>query len=249
MSMTRFDKIAAERTYHPVDVAAVAAALKASWDGCSVRRRHTNPHLRETVDPIDGHSARVVLIALALKPGLSRKAIIYALTHDLGEHAVADFSYMVKVENPQLAAELGGLEDKRRAALGYGVTSKDLVADEAATIKIADWIDAYLWMLRHERGLRHRQDWKDQRERVLKDSEWLGVAPLVRTILDKATQEANELDDVVAQAPISVGFDQGSPEGDETVVLVMKHGELNASDELVAKIAAIAAASGAQVFY
>lgn len=131
------------------------------WNACAVRRWHTNPHLRDTLDPIDGHSARVLIIALDLYPPLSREAMIYALTHDGGEHAVGDVSYEAKRKNPAFADMARSLEEEARIGLGFPAVTR--IDDRSKrVIKLADWLDSWLWMIRHKPGLRLRADWVKQ---------------------------------------------------------------------------------------
>ena len=75
-----------------------------------VRRWHSDPDLCHTVDPIDGHSARVARIILALHPSPSVALIRAALTHDDGESVTGDMSAVMKRNNPFIAAHLARAE-------------------------------------------------------------------------------------------------------------------------------------------
>lgn len=153
------------------------------WNACSVRRWHTNPHLRDTIDQIDGHSHRVAILALTLKPTLSRDAVIEALLHDLGEHAVGDLAYDAKKRNKRLAEDSAALEYAAIEKLGFDRPWLDPI--EAAILKVADWLDAWLWMLRHKPGLYNRADWQDQLQATIDTATECGVEAAVHALVDE----------------------------------------------------------------
>lgn len=159
--------------------------LRHVWNACLTRRWHTNAHLRDTVDPIDGHSMRVSVLVLKLRPQISREALIYALTHDLGEYATADLNYMVKRENPLLYAEVEAMEEGKRAELGF-ISKAEIVPEELAIVKLADWLDAWLWMIRHLPALWRREDWQQQLSGNLALADDLGVGEIVRETIEAA---------------------------------------------------------------
>jgi len=147
------------------------------WRAGRVMRWHVNPHLCETRDPDDGHAARVTLMALSLIPDMSREGIIHALTHDLGEHATGDMSYMVKVKNPKTAAEIAEME--RAAITSLGFNQPQLSEKEISIVKLCDWLDAWLWMAHHVPHLRNRSDWIEQKTNAEGLARGLGVWPQV----------------------------------------------------------------------
>lgn len=158
------------------------------WRAGRVRRWHTNPHLSKTDDFIDGHSARVATLALTLSPSLSRDAIVYGLTHDHGEFAVGDMSYMVKSRYPELADSLDAMENEARAGLGFGALPD---GDEMKVVKLADWLDAWLWMAHHEPQLCARSDWLSQLSDAMRLAAELGVSALVRRMIDDMGHDAS----------------------------------------------------------
>lgn len=152
------------------------------WRAGRVRRWHTNPHLSRTDDYVDGHGARVAALSLTLWPSLSRDGLIYALTHDHGEHAVGDMSYMVKIARPHVAIELDALENETRERMGFGQLEDQ---EERKVIKLADWLDAWLWVFHHEPHLVVRQDWLDQLSSALRVAAELGIsAPVSKMVSD-----------------------------------------------------------------
>lgn len=136
------------------------------WRAGLVRRWHTNPHLADTCDRTDGHSARVALLALAMRPSLSREAIIYALTHDAGEAYAGDMPRTVKSANPGLADALEEVEAVGRTRLD--LTPASCVNErERAVIKVADMLDAWLWASHNRPSLQNRREWAEMAEEIL----------------------------------------------------------------------------------
>jgi len=119
------------------------------WNATHVMRWHVNPKMNHTRDMISGHSQRLVLLALKLHPQLSREAIIFGLTHDIGESEVGDFAYPLKLAQPKLADVLATMEANAAEALGFPFP--ELVEFEAKLIKLCDWLDAYLWVNLHNK--------------------------------------------------------------------------------------------------
>lgn len=122
-----------------------------AWLAGFVRRWHTHPILSVTVDPIDGHSARVAILILQLRPDASAALLRAALLHDLGEFAVGDMAAPVKMRHPELYAAAEALEREAIEDLGFRIP--DLDPAEAALLKLCDGIDAYLWALHHRPGM------------------------------------------------------------------------------------------------
>lgn len=160
--------------------------LLAVWHAGRTRRWHMHPHLSATEDYIDGHAARVTLLALSIWPGLSREAIVYALTHDHGEHAVGDVSNPVKRSFPDLAAALDQAEEAARMTLGFSEVAE---GRDARVIKIADRLDAWLWMMHHRPHLASLAGWVADLDFCLTEAGTLGVKEpvlrLVKTMLAK----------------------------------------------------------------
>jgi hypothetical protein len=182
----RIAELASTRPMHPS--AAAGHLILDKWNACAVRRWHTNPHLCDTADRIDGHSTRVALIALALRPSLTREALIYAITHDLGEHAVGDLASPAKRANPEFAKAAAELESVARYGFGFD-HSVHLDPYDLAAIELADRLDAWLWMCRHNPGLRLRADWVEAIEGALDAAEDLGVRLHVSALVARVGNE------------------------------------------------------------
>lgn len=127
------------------------------WQAGFVRRWHCNPDLAHTVDPTDGHSARVAKLALMIDPNITKQAIMYALAHDDGEFCLGDVSGLWKRENPDLAEAMEKAERDNLEKLGIHLP--DLSDVESKLISLCDKIDAYLWMQHYTPHLSKREDW------------------------------------------------------------------------------------------
>lgn len=162
-----------------------------AWQAGFVRRWHTNFDLCHTIDCDAGHQGRVAVLVLSLFPHASRSLLISALTHDQGEIAVGDVSYMVKIESPTMRPILDELE--RAEVARQGLPQCNLTPDEAQALKLCDWLDAWLWMARHRPELASRADWMAQLEGTMKTAEALGVqdkvAALIGAVVEAIMQE------------------------------------------------------------
>lgn len=136
-----------------------------AWRASFTRRWHACFDLCDTVDPVAGHQQRVALLVLSLYPEASRTLLAHAITHDQGEAGSCDCSYEAKRANPQLAGLLHRLEGDEIAAQGFSLPN--LTPREEKVLKLCDWLDSWLWMLRHARHLAVRADWMAQRTVIL----------------------------------------------------------------------------------
>jgi len=138
-----------------------------------VRRWHSNPDLCHTVDRIDGHSARVARIILALHPSPSVALIRAALTHDDGESVTGDMSAVMKQQNPVIASILALAEGvARRALWGH---EPDLSDRDRNWLKFADRLDAYMWAAHHAPHIMDRDGWPELLAWINETADVLGV--------------------------------------------------------------------------
>lgn len=141
-----------------------------------VRRWHTNPDLAYTNDRIDGHSARVARIILALHPDPSFALIKAALIHDDGEAATGDMSAPAKRANPEMAESLAEVETSHRVKL-WGIRGQMhlmLSAKEKKWLEFADRLDAYMWAAHHAPRAIDRDGWPEAKDWIIKTAEDLG---------------------------------------------------------------------------
>lgn len=154
------------------------------WRASFTHRWHTNYDLCDTRDPVHGHQGRVVLLILGLFPNASRRLLIAAATHDQGETKAGDGPYDAKKEYPEYAALLRGIEADEMYDQGLDY-QPGLNAEEASALRMCDWLDAWLWMMRHARHLYARHDWQAQLKETKRLAETLGVG----TEVDELTAE------------------------------------------------------------
>ena len=138
-----------------------------------VRRWHSNADLCHTVDRIDGHSARVARIILALHPSPPVGLIRAALTHDDGEGVTGDMSAVCKGGNPELAEMLAEAEYAARRAL-WG-PDPYLRHIEHAWLKFADRLDAYMWAAHHAPHIMGSDGWVKRLAWINETADVLGV--------------------------------------------------------------------------
>lgn len=159
-----------------------------AWRASSVRRWHTNPDLCDTHDPVAAHQGRVALLVLSLYPDASRTLLAHAITHDQGEAGSCDCSYDAKAANPVLAGLLHRLEGDEITAQGFALPN--LTPREAKILKVCDWLDAWLWMMKHAPWLKERDDWLGQWNSVVHSAEAVGLEEEVLAVLGAAEGRA-----------------------------------------------------------
>lgn len=159
----------------------------AIWRSQRVRRWHCNPDLSETSDFIDGHSARVTKLILALHPGTSRRLLVAALTHDDGEHAVGDIPQPVKAVlrklEPAAWERILATEEDALAELWGDVVGAALSEHEARWLRFCDRLDAFLWAATHGARM-DRNGWPEDRDWLLVQASEFGQRLAVADILD-----------------------------------------------------------------
>jgi len=144
-----------------------------------VRRWHTNPDLAHTCDRIDGHSARVARIILALHPDPSLVLVTAALIHDDGESVTGDVPMTAK--RGRLKTELNAAEGA--ALRGLWGDGPMLCGDDHAWLQFADRLDAYMWAAHHAPHVLDRDGWPEARVWLEDAADRLGVGPAVLEVL------------------------------------------------------------------
>lgn len=146
-----------------------------------VMRWHSNPDMSHVADPVDGHSARVARLILALHPKPSAALIAEALTHDDGEMGVGDIASPAKDADPELARKIEILEVSRRVGI-WGVLP-ELGMDEMRWLRLCDRLDAWMVMAAHRPDLKDRPEWRRDRARIMGLASDLGCAARVGKVL------------------------------------------------------------------
>lgn len=174
-------------TYFPSDNKTLRA-----WRAGRVARWHTNPLMSGSGDFNDAHSLRVAVLALQLKPDLSREAVIHAIGHDLGEHAVGDISWDAKQQLPKdIMDAIDDVELSARASLGFARVDKN--DHDIRIVKLCDWLDAWAWMMHVQPRLGRRKDWVDQRRLCQTIANDLLVGREVEQFIDAVRHETGDL--------------------------------------------------------
>lgn len=154
------------------------------------RRWHTNPDLAHTCDRIDGHSARVARIILALHPFPPLDLIRAALIHDDGESVVGDMSFPTKSKFKVLADALDEAEEMAIDAMWGQYPTEGCGPVERAWLTFADRLDAYMWAAHHAPLVLGRDGWPEAREWLRAEAERLGAEAGVDAIVDMGVRHA-----------------------------------------------------------
>lgn len=80
-----------------------------------VQRYHTWPHLR--AQSVGEHTFQLLRLVLQVYPAISKEALVYIVTHDMGEIKTGDLPYPIKKDNPVLQQECDRLEVEALADL------------------------------------------------------------------------------------------------------------------------------------
>lgn len=133
-------------------------------------RWHTNPHLAQTCDRLDGHQGRVARLILALFPDASRDLLIAALTHDDGESVTGDIPATYPKSDRHKVAEAFAQKDI------WGSGMPRLSYTDGQRLRLADKIDAYMWAEHHAPAVvLDNPEWSEAWQEIVKLAVDLGV--------------------------------------------------------------------------
>ena len=133
-------------------------------------RWHTNPHLAQTCDRLDGHQGRVARLILALFPDASRDLLIAALTHDDGESVTGDIPATYGKTIEQMSEEAAARDEI------WGSGFQLLARYERERLRLADKLDAYMWAEHHAPAVvLDRGEWSEAWQEIVKLAVELGV--------------------------------------------------------------------------
>jgi 5'-deoxynucleotidase YfbR-like HD superfamily hydrolase len=139
--------------------------IRSGW----VRRWHSDENgMSDCGEENAEHQWTTCMIALRLDPLLSRGAIIYALTHDVGELGVGDLPHGFKRASTDIAESHKKAELRNRLAiLGHPVAvTQTIDRADLDTVKLADQIAAYAVVLRHRPHLAQSSEWRLWRDHL-----------------------------------------------------------------------------------
>lgn len=148
----------------------VFEAFKAGF----TRRWHTHERLGQTVDRVDGHSARVARIILMLHPCPSPELVWAALVHDDGEQSVGDLKGPAKSSLP--AACRAAIEEMESISIRriWGRVP-NLTDRELMWLKFADRMDAIMWCAFHAPDFLAKDGWGASQDWCRRKAVILGV--------------------------------------------------------------------------
>lgn len=131
------------------------------------RRWHSNPDMVDRADDLAQHQWNVAMIVMYLEPNFTKRLLVEALTHDVGELVVGDLAYDFKINNPEIARLHKEGEEKARELI---ISSDRLTAHETSVLKLADWLSSYWWVAKNNPNLLDREDWIEQTQFFYKES-------------------------------------------------------------------------------
>ncbi|WP_028029906.1 hypothetical protein [Gemmobacter nectariphilus] len=145
------------------------------WYAGFTRRWHAGdsaPWLARSGDRVDGHGARMAVLALHFwGDGASRELLAACITHDLGEIVTGDMPLGAKA-NPVLRGALAAAEGAALDGMGMRV---EVSGADWRRLKFLDRLDAWLWAQHHAPQLMEREDWALARLDLLTQADALGV--------------------------------------------------------------------------
>lgn len=152
-------------------------SIQAIFNTGRVSRYHCNPPLAHLHQSNADHQWGVVAILFALHPNPTLALIHEGAFHDAGELGSGDLAYPVKQRHPEHAAAHEVVE--ARARLEAGVPAFELTDEDRAWLKLADRLEAYLYMKLHGQ----QGQWNEGHiAAVLELAEKLGCRPEVEEV-------------------------------------------------------------------
>ena len=157
-----------------------------NWLAHRVRRFHTNQHLAHLGQTNADHSHGVASIIALMHPSPSAELLKAALWHDAGERYAGDLPQPFKAEYPDIARQHSWAED--RLALRCAPLKPTLTPDEKAWLKLADRLEAIMFVAFHRPGLLRRADWREFVADLMERARDMGVSDRV----DRALRDIEE---------------------------------------------------------
>lgn len=154
-----------------------------NWLAHRTQRYHTSPQLARIGQTNADHAHGVASIIAMLHPAPSPELLMAALWHDAGEAAVGDLPSPFKTAHPTLARMHRAFEEEAAAE----VCPPNWITDnDEAWLKMADGLEAVLFVSLHYPDLLMRADWIEHQGAVTQLAAQLGVAAAVERAMDEA---------------------------------------------------------------
>lgn len=150
-------------------------SIRDLWRSGFVRRWHMNPDMADCGDTTAAHQGRCAMLVIALFPDHSRELLHAAVTHDAAEVVVGDLSAPFKRAGGRAAEVALAHAEVEAEVLERVGLAVDLDELDAARLTLVDRLDAYLMARHHRPQILARDDWREDRERLLDMATELGV--------------------------------------------------------------------------
>lgn len=159
------------------------------YKGARTQRYHTDPRLARLGQNLADHQWGVASLVALLNPSASATLLKAALFHDAAEFVCGDLSAPTKNAFPQLKAEYVKAESSTLRYMGL-TYEEDLTPEEQKWLKMADCLEACLYMGLYMPQYLERDDWQDCLNHALRLAKDLGAELRVKQLLsDNAKQE------------------------------------------------------------
>lgn len=159
--------------------------LKA-WNAGFVRRWHTQPELCDTIDYDSGHQHRCTVLLLLFWPDAPDWLVIATIIHDQGECDAGDMAGPAKTKHPEISTLLQIIESESIKQQGF--SHRELTAEEKRRVKFVDYLDSYIWMLRHKSSMSRKVEWKKQLKELYEMADNLSVSEKFSEFMDSANK-------------------------------------------------------------
>lgn len=153
------------------------------------KRWHNNADMCNCADDLSQHQWSVAMIVMYLEPNFTKRLLVEALTHDVGEVIAGDLSYDFKINNPEVAKLHKIAEEKAKDKIFVG---ERLTNREVDVLKFSDWISSLWWVALHKPALLSRHDWTEQTNHFLKGCEKKSFHMRAKFLIGEALKMAEQ---------------------------------------------------------
>lgn len=159
----------------------LSARHYALWASGFTRRWHMNAAMSCFDDYNCGHQGRAAMLVIVLFPDHSHALLRAAVTHDAPESQVGDLARPFKECGGDVVVAHAALEAQILKLMGF---DQGLSHDDAARLKLVDYLDAYLFVQLRNPLEVTRNGWPEALIWLVDQAKRLGVDSEVLEILD-----------------------------------------------------------------